>query len=150
MRSIQFTRAVGSLIVAVALTTAAAAQTPPVATAPAAPAAPPAAPAVPAAPLYAPGTADFHVNGAGVIPAAPPRTPEQQQADADAQAAWQERCHPMVVEDREGIRRVRYAAPDCDLSPFNTAGGQQPIAICRDPATPRRYELPVAANRSAW
>jgi hypothetical protein len=133
MASIQFTRAVGSLIVAVALTTAAAAQTPPVAPAPAAPAAaapsapaaaPPTAPAVPAAPLYPSGTADFHVNGAGVIPAAPPRSSEQQQADAEAQAAWQERCHPVVVEDREGIRRVQYAAPDCDLSPFNTAGGQ--------------------------
>ena len=133
MSSIQFTRAVGSLIVAVALTTAAAAQTPPAAPATpaagapaaAAPSAPAAAPpAAPAAPLYAPGTADFHVNGPSVIAAAPPRTPEQQKADAEAQAAWQERCHPVVVEDREGIRRVKYAAPDCDLSPFNTAGGQ--------------------------
>ena len=131
MISIQLTRAIGSLIVAVALTTAAAAQTPPAA--PAAPtaaapapaaAAPPAAPAAPAAPLYAPGTADFHVNGPSVIAAAPPPTPEQQKAYAEAQAAWQERCHPVVVEDREGIRRVKYAAPDCDLSPFNTAGGQ--------------------------
>jgi hypothetical protein len=134
MSSFQFTRAAGCLIVAVALTTAAAAQTPPAAPAPAAPAAatpaaPPAAapvptPVAPAAPLYAPGTADFHVNGAGVILAAPARTPEQQKADAEAQAAWQQRCHPTIVEDREGIRRVKYAAPDCDLSPFNTAGGQ--------------------------
>jgi len=58
LASIQFTRAVGSLIVAVALTTAAAAQTPPFTPDPAAPAAatpaaPPTAPAVPAAP--APG-----------------------------------------------------------------------------------------------
>jgi hypothetical protein len=127
MSSIQFTRVVGSLIVAVALTTAAAAQTPPVAPAAptaAAPAPAAAAPAAPAAPLYAPGTADFHVNGPSVIAAAPPRTPEQQKAYAEAQAAWQERCHPVVVEDREGIRRAKYAAPDCDLSPFNTAGGQ--------------------------
>jgi hypothetical protein len=131
LASIQFTRAAGSLMVAVALTTAAAAQTPPApAEAPPAPqaAAPPTAPAVPAAParapLYPSGTADFHVNGADVIPAAPPRSLEQQKADAEAQAAWQERCHPMLVEDREGIRRVRYAAPDCDLSPFNTAGAQ--------------------------
>jgi hypothetical protein len=130
MTSIQFTRAAGSLIVAVALTTAAAAQTPPAA--PAAPTAaapaPAAAPSTPAAapagPLYAPGTADFHINGPSVIAAAPPPTPEQQKADAEAQAAWQERCHPVVVEDREGIRRVKYAAPDCDLSPLNTAGGQ--------------------------
>jgi hypothetical protein len=130
MTSIQFARAVGSLIVAAALTTAAAAQTPPVApatptaAAPAPAAAPPTAAATPAAPLYAPGTADFHVNGPSVIAAAPARTPEQQKADAEAQAAWQERCHPVVIEDREGIRRVKYAAPDCDLSPFNTAGGQ--------------------------
>ena len=127
MTSIQFTRAAGSLIVAVALTTAAAAQTPPAAPATptaAAPAPAAAAPSAPAAPLYAPGTADFHVNGPSVIAAAPPRTPEQQKAYAEAQAAWQERCHPVVVEDREGIRRVKYAAPDCDLSPFNTAGGQ--------------------------
>jgi hypothetical protein len=134
MISIQFTRAVGSLIVAIALTTAAA-QTPPAApatptaAAPAPAAAAPSAPAAapptaPAAPLYAPGTADFHVNGPSVIAAAPPRTPEQQKAYAEAQAAWQERCNPVVVEDREGIRRVKYAAPDCDLSPFNTAGGQ--------------------------
>jgi hypothetical protein len=129
MSSIQFTRAVGSLIVAVALTTAAAAQTPPAAPATPAAGAPaaaaPSAPAAaPAAPLYAPGTADFRVNGPSVILAAPPRTPEQQKADAEAQAAWQERCHPVVVEDREGIRRMKYGAPDCDLSPFNTAGGQ--------------------------
>jgi hypothetical protein len=129
MTSIQFTRAVGSLIVAVALTTAAAAQTPPAAPATPAAGAPaaaaPSAPAAaPAAPLYAPGTADFRVNGPSVILAAPPRTPEQQKADAEAQATWQERCHPVVVEDREGIRRMKYGAPDCDLSPFNTAGGQ--------------------------
>jgi hypothetical protein len=131
MTSLQFTRAAGCLIVAVALTTAAAAQTPPAApatpaAAPAPAAAAPSAPAAapPAAPLYAPGTADFHVNGGNVILAAPPRTPEQQKADAEARTAWQERCHPVVVEDREGIRRVKYGAPDCDLSPFNTAGGQ--------------------------
>jgi hypothetical protein len=131
--SIRFARAIGSMIVAVALSAAAAAQTPPVAPAPAVPAAaapsapaaaPPPAPVAPAPPLYPSGTADFHVNGADVIPAAPPRTPEQQKADAVAQAAWEQRCHPVVVEDREGIRRVHYAAPDCDLSPFNTAGGQ--------------------------
>jgi len=42
-------------------------------------------------------------------------------ADA-AQAAWTERCRPTVVEDREGLRRVKYAERDCDLSRFNTAG----------------------------
>ena len=43
-------------------------------------------------------------------------------------AAWQARCRPTVVEDREGLRRTRYAEPDCDLSRFNTAGRSRPIA----------------------
>lgn len=103
-------------------TTATPAAPAPAATAPTA-AAPP-APAQPAAPLYPPGSADFHVNGADVIRAAPPLTPEQQKAEEASQAAWQARCRPTVVEDREGIRRTRYAAPDCDLSTFNTVGAQ--------------------------
>jgi hypothetical protein len=65
---------------------------------------------------------NFVVNGDSDIEAAPHRTPEQQKADAEAQAAWQARCRPVVLEDREGMRRVRYAESDCDLSRFNTAG----------------------------
>jgi hypothetical protein len=84
----------------------------------------PAPPAQPAAPLYPSGSADFHVNGADVIRAAPPLTPEQQKAEEASQAAWQARCRPTAVEDREGIRRTRYAAPDCDLSTFNTVGAK--------------------------
>ena len=127
MYSNHITRAASGLVLAVALITTAAAQSAPTANAAPAPAAAAAAPvpaaaAPPAAPLYAPGTADFHVNGADVIRAAPPRTPEQQKADEEAQAIWQARCRPTTAEDREGIRRTRYAAPDCDLSPFNTAG----------------------------
>jgi hypothetical protein len=133
MYSNHITRAASGLVLAVALITTAAAQsgptanpapTPAAAPAPAAAAPVPAAAAPPAAPLYAPGTADFHVNGAGVIRAAPPRTAEQQKADEEAQAIWQARCRPTTVEDREGIRRTRYAAPDCDLSAFNTAGAK--------------------------
>ena len=56
--------------------------------------------------------------------ATPPRSAEQQKADEVAQAAWQTRCQPTVVEDREGVRRARYAVRDCDLSPFNTVGGK--------------------------
>jgi hypothetical protein len=67
---------------------------------------------------------DFSVNGSGAIRAAPPRTPEEQKADAAAQAAWQARCRPTVVEDREGMRRTKYAESNCDLSRFNTAGVQ--------------------------
>lgn len=93
-------------------------------TAPAPTAAAPAAPAQPAAPLYPAGSADFHVNGAGVIRAAPPLTPEQQKAEEASQADWQARCRPTVVEDREGIRRTHYAATDCDLSTFNTVGAK--------------------------
>jgi hypothetical protein len=81
-------------------------------------------PAAPAAPIYPPGSADFHVNGAAVMDATPLPSPEQQRADADLQAAWQARCRPTVVEDRDGVSRVRYADEGCDLSPFNTAGGK--------------------------
>ena len=46
-----------------------------------------------------------------------------QKAEAEARAAWQARCRPAVVTDREGLRRTQYAEPDCDLSRLNTAGG---------------------------
>ena len=51
-------------------------------------------------------------------------TPEEEKAEADGRTAWLARCRPTTVEDREGVRRTRYAAPDCDLSPFNTAGAK--------------------------
>jgi hypothetical protein len=66
--------------------------------------------------------ASFSINGENVIRAAPPLTPEQQKAEEEGRAAWQARCRPTVVEDRDGMRRTKYAAPDCDLSRFNTAG----------------------------
>jgi hypothetical protein len=75
-------------------------------------------------PLTPSQATDFSINGSTTIRAAPPRTPEEQKADAEAQAAWQARCRPTVIEDREGIRRTRYAEPNCDLSRFNTAGAQ--------------------------
>jgi hypothetical protein len=65
---------------------------------------------------------EFGVNGDNVIRAAPPKTPEQQKAEEDGRAAWEARCRPTVMADREGLRRTRYAEPDCDLSRFNTAG----------------------------
>jgi len=65
---------------------------------------------------------DFHVNAGGTISAPPPRTPEQQKADAQDHAAWQARCRPTVVVDREGLRRTKYAEPDCDLLRIKTAG----------------------------
>jgi len=64
---------------------------------------------------------NFYVGGSGTIKIAP-RTAEELKADEAAQAAWTERCQPIVVEDREGLRRVKYAERDCDLSRFNTAG----------------------------
>src|SRR5947209_20420596 len=54
----------------------------------------------------APATAqavDFGVNGDNVILAAPPQTPEEQKAEADARAAWEARCRPTV---RSEERRV--------------------------------------------
>ena len=65
--------------------------------------------------------ASFSINGENVVRAAR-LTPEQQKADEEGRAAWQARCRPTVVEDRDGMRRTKYAAPDCDLSRFNTAG----------------------------
>ena len=74
-------------------------------------------------PLTPSQSTDFGVNGGGVVRLAPALTPEQQKADAEARAAWQARCRPTVVTDREGLRRTQYAEPGCDLSRFNTAGG---------------------------
>jgi hypothetical protein len=72
-----------------------------------------------------PGQAtDFSINGRNIIRAVPPPTAEEQKAEADARSAWQARCRPTVVEDREGIRRTKYAESDCDLSRVNTAGAQ--------------------------
>ena len=66
--------------------------------------------------------ANFPINGGNVIPAAPALTTEQQKAEEEGRAAWQARCRPAAVEDRDGMRRTTYAEPDCDLSRFNTAG----------------------------
>ena len=74
-------------------------------------------------PLTPSQSTDFGVGGGGVVRLAPPQTPEQQKADAEARAAWQARCRPSVVTDREGLRRTQYAESDCDLSRFNMAGG---------------------------
>ena len=73
-------------------------------------------------PLAPSQSTSFSVNGDSVIRASAPLTLEQQKAEADGRAAWQARCRPTVIEDREGLRRTRYAEPDCDLSRFNTAG----------------------------
>ncbi len=73
-------------------------------------------------PLTPSQSTDFKAAEATVVRAASARTPEEEKADGEARAAWQTRCRPSVVEDREGIRRTQYAEPDCDLSRFNTAG----------------------------
>ena len=76
------------------------------------------------APLTPSQSTDFRVNGGGVVRMAPVLTLEQQKAEAEASAAWQARCRPTVVVDREGLRRTQYAERDCDISRFNTAGAQ--------------------------
>lgn len=73
-------------------------------------------------PLAPSQNTSFVVNGDSVIRAVPKLTPEEEKADEAARAAWQARCRPTFVEDREGIRRALYAEPDCDLSRYNTAG----------------------------
>lgn len=73
------------------------------------------------APLLPSQQTNFYVGNRGTVKIAR-RTAEELKADEAGQAAWNERCRPTVVEDREGLRRVRYAERDCDLSRFNTAG----------------------------
>jgi hypothetical protein len=75
------------------------------------------------APLKPSQSTNFKVNGGAVIRTTR-LTPEEEKADAEANAAWQARCRPTVIEDREGIRRTRYAESNCDLSRFNTAGAE--------------------------
>jgi hypothetical protein len=74
-------------------------------------------------PLKPSQATDFKINGGAVIRATR-LTAEEEKADAEANAAWQARCRPTVIEDSEGIRRTRYAESNCDLSRFNTAGAQ--------------------------
>ena len=73
------------------------------------------------APLSPSQQTNFYVGSGGTVKIAP-RTAEELKADEAAQAAWKERCRPTVVEDRDGLRRMKYAERDCDLSRFNTAG----------------------------
>jgi hypothetical protein len=74
-------------------------------------------------PLLPSQSTNFSVGGAGTFKAVTiRRTPEEQKAFEEGQSAWTARCKPTVVEDSEKLRRVKYAAPDCDLSVFNTAG----------------------------
>lgn len=72
-------------------------------------------------PLLPSQQTDFAVGGRTTIKVAP-RTEEEIKADRLGEAAWSARCKPTVEEDGDGIRRTRYAAPDCDLDRFNTAG----------------------------
>ncbi len=73
------------------------------------------------APLLPSQQTNFYVGSGGTVKILP-RMAEEQKADEAAQTAWNERCRPTVVEDRDGLRRVKYAERDCDLSRFNTAG----------------------------
>ena len=77
--------------------------------------------AAPSGPLLPSQQTNFYVAGPGIVKIVS-RSAEDLKADEAGQAAWAARCRPMVVEDRDGLRRVRYAERDCDLSRFNTAG----------------------------
>jgi Tfp pilus assembly protein PilE len=72
-------------------------------------------------PLLPSQQTNFSVGGRATIKVLA-RTAEELKADQAAGAAWSARCQPTVVEDKEGLRRVKYAEKDCDLSRFNTAG----------------------------
>ena len=73
------------------------------------------------APLLPSQQTNFYIGSGGTAKIVQ-RTAEQLKPDDSAQAAWSVRCRPTVVEDRDGLRRVRYAERDCDLSRSNTAG----------------------------
>ena len=77
--------------------------------------------AAPGAPLLPSQQTNFYVGGASIVKVIS-RTAEELKADEAGQAAWAARCRPIVVEDRDGLRRVRYAERDCDLSNYNNAG----------------------------
>ena len=49
-------------------------------------------------------------------------TPAELEIFRARQEEWQARCRPTIKEDSEGLRRVIYAEPNCDLSSYNTAG----------------------------
>ena len=80
-----------------------------------------AVPVATGAPLSPSQQTTFYVNSGGSVKIVS-RTAVDLRADEGAQAEWTERCRPTVVEDRDGLRRVKYAERDCDLSRFNTAG----------------------------
>jgi len=77
--------------------------------------------AVPGAPLLPSQQTNFYVAGPGIVKIVS-RTAADLKADEAGQAEWAARCRPTVVEDRDGLRRVRYAERDCDLSNYNNAG----------------------------
>ena len=72
-------------------------------------------------PLLPSQQTDFAVGSRATIKVIP-RTEAELKADRLAEEAWRARCKPTVEEDRDGVRRTRYAEKDCDLSRFNTAG----------------------------
>ena len=75
----------------------------------------------PGAPLLPSQQTNFYVGGASIVKVIS-RTAEDLKADEAGQAAWAARCRPIVIEDGDGLRRVRYAERDCDLSNYNNAG----------------------------
>jgi hypothetical protein len=77
--------------------------------------------AAPGAPLLPSQQTNFYVAGPGIVKIVS-RSAEDLKADEAGQAEWAARCRPTVVEDRDGLRRVRYAERDCDLSNYNNAG----------------------------
>jgi hypothetical protein len=74
------------------------------------------------APLSPSLQTNFYVNSGGTVKIVLRTAVELKADEAAARAAWNERCQPTVVEDGDGLRRVKYAERDCDLSRFNTAG----------------------------
>lgn len=50
-----------------------------------------------------------------VITVKGPETPEETAASAARDRRWVERCRPALRQDRYGVSRYYYAAPNCDV-----------------------------------
>ncbi len=45
----------------------------------------------------------------------PPGTEEDRARAAEREHRWEQRCRPVVAQDRYGVARYRYSAPGCEF-----------------------------------
>jgi hypothetical protein len=49
----------------------------------------------------------------------PPVTQEDRALATEREHKWEQRCRPVVAQDRYGVARYRYAAPGCEFGILN-------------------------------